>query len=335
MAPRFHYVIPVMILVCLTACKRPENNSEILEMRQVDDFQKGTPISLRLHLAPEIETESVLLYANNLPADFAKEDKSYLEVSFPSLNANQYEKLIQIYGGEGSMTGRFDVSRRYVLTDFLPRFVQATTKNQFITHLYSRNDQGTLVEVDESNEPDNYIEAKLLSNCWGTVYEFLRNDPKGFYVFFAATANISEFMRDDRYSKEIPKESIQRGDALLVFSRENNQLAHASVVIDQGIYYEKPGWRGANIYRLIHEADIFAKYKSDAYTFMYRRFGEAGSLQIPNPAEYFPDHGNGFNALPQIFVPYEMNEDGTFRLSELARERSYFENAIRNQYEAN
>ncbi|NBW82170.1 hypothetical protein EBR21_10505 [bacterium] len=226
---------------------------------------------------------------------------SYLyDAEFPSLTESEFESLKSIYGDWSQTKSRvvYHAPGPWLLSDFLPPAMQAALESRFINErrmiqlpqLFAMNTTGNRVETP----------VLLLSNCWGALYEVLRqaqspqNNPT-FELFYAPHKAARAVLFDPRWSSEVrpyskqpvytPAErnsSLKTGDVLLV---GKDWLQHVAIFVDDDLYFEKAGAGNTALYRLTDWETLVKTWPPDLYGFSWRRYDR----------EAFPESSDLFN----------------------------------------
>lgn len=360
---RFHlpacaWVLPVLTATIIQCKPVGRESSQVQEFEKVSvEGAKGRPIpDFLLTRAPKVRVKAVEYTVpgfEGLPQEASK----HIEVTFPGLTKNEFDILNSAYGKHGHwLKGR---KATYDITDFLPPIVQATVKHRFHPH-YIQYVPGGFEELQQ----DGTYKSSLTANCWGTVYEYLRGDPQSLKIFYASNRQIGEILLDATYSSHVKvlnqsqvfgdvsktrNTGLVPGDILVVLkndampmeSERHNyypgtsayptEIVHAAIYIDNDLYFEKTGFSGRALYRIVSFQNILIDNRED-HSFIYRR--STGASQMPDPKVAFGLDNTPLNDMKipgrtierVATIPYNYNkETGRAELPDTAYVREAFD----------
>lgn len=243
------------------------------------------------------------------------------EIQFRNLTPGQMDALRNLYANDGKPWGVLEPARltgdTLSLYDLMPPLVQAS-----VGLVFYQNEENTAqlkLEMQEKGIENYPNTLRTVTNCWGTAWEFLRlvrqprpqNPAAGSSLGSTALFYIGETMlaamRDSRHStllKTIPSPGkvafsatsfdhglgVRPGDALLVITEGDNgveQLIHAAVAIDEGLYYEKVGVEAHALYRIAYLEDILDQYGEVGGRRVKLEWRRFGGEPLPHPADIF------------------------------------------------
>jgi len=165
-----------------------------------------------------------------------------LKIEFPNPTKHQFDQLKLLYKTFEDLEFRED--RIYQLEDFLPRTVQVTINRTYPS-----------TETPDPQNPSHVRGSD--TNCWGTAYEFLRDDRKNFCFFYEDISIHEFFLSNEEYFETVRTivisnkqhisdklrllENLQFGDLILFKKCLVEELYHAAIVIDDNLIFEKVG----------------------------------------------------------------------------------------------
>lgn len=278
-------LLAINIALGLAACGQ-RNTSAFREAKSGQvKFRIPLP-DLKLGAAPNVPT---VAFDEEIADNTGTSGLHHTEVSFPNLTRSDYDDLRAAYNAADVRD--YD-GLPFSLTDFMPRLVQATVKTAFIPERFERRD----------------ARFGLSTNCWGTAFEFVRADPEGFFAFFAPAARAGRFFASDTFSRGVKEfrppdfatstsvrnQGLKFGDILTIYlgqperDLDDRQLFHAAVYIDHDLYYEKSGYDGDQVYRIVRFKDLIQDYPPESFRYLFRRFDLS---PLPEPDFAFAKNG--------------------------------------------
>ena len=205
----------------------------------------------------------------------------------------------------------YNQQKNYQLIDFLSPALQTLNGSRFIPEFTPLPDNLSSYFVkSERDMISNTLSTYM--NCWGLVYEVLRQPPKEINIFIARPQLMSRYIRQQStlitQANDVRDASftqnMQPGDVILVLHDNNNveYLDHAAVVIDKGIFFEKAG-SGKDVPIRLTDKETFSKlWIPKVFHFqLYRPNQEAlwpNPMQIFNPTQ--PEYTKRFPGLTQM-----------------------------------
>jgi hypothetical protein len=212
------------------------------------------------------------------------------EIYFDPLQERQFEDIKRHFSSwskEGnSLT--YEPQKAYTLSEFLPPLIQSLLGQKFEAE-----------EVTRKMANGTDVKASVLANCWGTMYEVLRESqsPKGvFSVFYAHDDVMKSFLFDSTYSRVIKSytkdpddfndrkrrnKDLMPGDVVVV---GQDYIYHVAIYLDHDLFFEKSGSGDKTIFR-ITTFDLLAKtWFPEVYGWSYRRFDQK---ILPDPMTLF------------------------------------------------
>ncbi|WP_299403410.1 hypothetical protein [Acaryochloris sp. IP29b_bin.148] len=265
-----------------------------------------------------------------------------LEFEFGRLTYPQWQQLVTTYASwhNHRNLADYDRDRNYTLMDFMPPVMQAWNRHQFHTQdLLS-------ITTSAANPASQLILTKLVTNCWGTLYEILRlakqDNPPAPMLFVTDSHSMLRALR--QRSTQIQTHP-QPGDFVLVYHHHGPQtyLDHVALVVDQQLFFEKAGAGDHVPYRLVDRSMLERIWNPDVYTFEYRRPRSQANWQTPqqvfSPGDremplthadhvQSPHAANSPNPPTTYFamqqIPAFLSVKGRFRLSPDMYDRTFF-----------
>lgn len=249
------------------------------------DLPLGEPTPMPDFRVPTLDDLGVEYVVTKRP--ITGDTKAVIDVTFPSLDAGEVERIKEAFGNVSDV--RFDPTHAsgYHLKDFLWPVAQAAL-NQNIPYAFQEFDY----------MPAGY---GLQTNCWSTVYEALRGDPRTLMVFQNAADSVLPFFDDPRFFEDPTGEGwvelggvgelgswlsdASFGDVIIAkdcYSPQYCEPIHAAMVVDDGLIFERTG--GAtetDVYRFT-DVEGFA----DIWFYGGRQFAvrrKAGASGLPDP----------------------------------------------------
>jgi hypothetical protein len=225
------------------------------------------------------------------------------DVVFTQINEKQFDTLMKIYSGWSKVKSSVKYSpmtKSYSLKDFIPPVLQSTIGNVFINGAYDI----PLPAMAPIEVGDKILNKKAISvtNCWGTVYETMRQAMGGdssLSVFYAPMEQAKAVFHDETYSSSIRSltydedlykdaskrnEKLQPGDVLIIGDK---YFQHTAVFIDNDFYYEKAGTGNTSTYRITHINELMKTWPVGLHGWKYRRFIDRKLKPLPHPKELF------------------------------------------------
>ncbi len=217
-------------------------------------------------------------------------DQFRYDVVFEPMSLQQFNELKSYFGGwsrESNLT-EYQAGRRYGLKDFLPPLMRALLNLRF------ESETQEVIDLDGQS-----VEVTTLANCWGTMYEVLREAKEAsgrFSVFYAHDDVMKEFLFDQTYSREVKSFSknpddfssserrnkgLRPGDVIIV-GRE--YVYHVFIYLDQDLYFEKSGSGDKTMFRLSTYETLSKTWFPEVYGWSVRRFDQA---KLPEPMTLF------------------------------------------------
>jgi hypothetical protein len=215
-------------------------------------------------------------------------DSNFYDVEFPRLTETEFDQLRETYSGWSASKNPegFRAGRSWTLASFLPPAMTAHLEYNFLAEqsfmdlprIFGNDADGARVKTP----------VLLLSNCWGSAYEVLREaqTPASFLTLFYAPERLARaFFFDARWSEEVlpvskqipadPKVrnlGLRPGDVLVIGDR---YLQHIAIFVDDDFYFEKSGAGNTALYRLNTWETIVATWPPDLHGYSWRRFNRA------------------------------------------------------------
>jgi hypothetical protein len=295
-------------------CAARKFNSKSNEAVRAEIAAEGKSIQIKLSKVKNIPfnaTEHLPEQKFDLPNSLQK----VVKVRFGKLEPKQFEFLKKQYGAPETQT--FEPDHFYELQDFMPKIVQATIHHRMIERTISFKTENSGSEI---------CKALIASNCWGTAYEYLRNNSAGLDIFQTSRTEFARFLfekgkeQKDEGLSFFKKDKQNEVKLVAIFNRvlgnklnaENSHLQHVAVEVDEGFYFEKTGLVGSYLYRFITQdtlLEMYPKNKFEHKVFIFsseQTFPEAAlefAKETKNISERIKECGQGESAL--VKVPYE------------------------------
>ena len=206
-----------------------------------------------------------------------------LSFQFGQISRSQFNRLKNIYSGgrKTKSAVAYNSQTSYQLTDFLPPTIQALNHHRFIPE----------VAGDENKQ--------LYMNCWGLIYEVLREaiDVRSQPVIFMGQGSLMlDLLRDNSYNlatlsepeDKLAKSLVKPGDIILVLHKSSSgheYLDHVAMAIDEGIYFEKAGTGAEVPIRITDETTIRQIWQPGVFSYEVRRLRE--NAVLPHPQAIF------------------------------------------------
>ncbi|WP_146242270.1 hypothetical protein [Acaryochloris thomasi] len=213
--------------------------------------------------------------------------QSALNFEFGQLTKAQWRQLQKAYAIGQHRSSPHDPLRHYTLMDFMPPLMQALNTHQF------HAEKAPLPQSLKGLLPASKgmpLEASIIANCWGTLYEILRTSRsvnRMPVTFMTGPEQMAEWLQQQTVSVMGRPES---GDILLIHHQlgERTYLDHVALVIDEQIFFEKAGTGNDTPYRLIDRATLEQSWRPEVFTFEFRRLSPKPLLP---PYKQFGLHG--------------------------------------------
>jgi hypothetical protein len=189
------------------------------------------------------------------------------EFVFGELTQDEFEALRATYGEWHSYTPEYVEGKSYQLLDFFPPIIRALNNHMFLSQLGSYHD--ILPQFDDLQ----LASEKLLSNCWGTVYEILRHATSEFLsgvdIFYAPADQVRDLFRE----KSQIVRSERPGDILLILHTNGGleYFDHVVLVLDDGIYFEKAGAGDSVPFRVVDRQTLESIWSPRVFAYELRR----------------------------------------------------------------
>ena len=217
----------------------------------------------------------------------------HLDVEFKELTKRQFDFLKVSYSW-GTSTITYPLppdAKPYYLSDFLPPAIQATV--------------GLGFKQEFGFDPDTFRIGYVMTNCWGAVYEVLRNDPRLLSVFYeeqkmpsllwdnVLSTQILHISLKDSTTAQIMKklENLNYGNVLIFYGDRlgrDDHIGHVSFFIDQSLVFEKGGVEDSFPYRLADLKSIVSRWK-EFYSHLVVRDFLKGKHLLQHPFKHFVD----------------------------------------------
>lgn len=212
------------------------------------------------------------------------------ELLFEPMNAAEFALLKQTYGSwsQAKSSVSYTAGRRYQLQDFLPPLVQA---------LFNRKYQEDIATIAGPN--GSSLQASTVANCWGTVYEVMREAQRPqaeVSIFYAHDDAMQSFIRNNNYSSLVKPFSKSKADFATAAARNENMqpgdilvvgdeyLYHMAIFVDDDLFFEKSGSGDSTMFRLVTADLLLQTWSPDLFGWSVRRFDRA---QLPDPLDLF------------------------------------------------
>jgi hypothetical protein len=210
---------------------------------------------------------------------------SALNFEFGRLQRWQWQKLVQTYASwhNPNHLSPYDADRHYNLMHFMPPLIQALDQHQF--HAQHQLFKGISLSTANPAAGSVPLQASLVTNCWGFLYEILRlaklTQVESGVVFMTGIHPMLEILRQSSSGVE---GTHKPGDIVLIYHRQGQQvyLDHTVLVVDENLYFEKAGSGDEVPYRLIDGDTLRNIWHPDVYTFESRRPHSSIRLQRPH-----------------------------------------------------
>ena len=273
-----HYALSILIGMTFTSCSTEEQLAETKTIRTPGvsrTLSRVVPFKLGFADSKGIDYTAYKDIVNR-QADDRKNNT--LRIQFGKLSLNQYNQLMQRYGGQNFVT--YDASKDYRLLDFLPPKIQALSgKNLVPTHTPVYSTPKSL------RNPYEFYKAPtstVMMNCWTTSYEVLRDWGQNYQ---SQTVNLGYFsgitalkvFNDTKYLvggikilswTEMGSDKVGRnrgrkpGDLLVVTNINSTEIspAHTAIWLDNDLYFEKINSGSKDHFRLATWTDAITPY---------------------------------------------------------------------------
>lgn len=269
----FNLALVLAIIHAVSACGAPSSSSQVQAFGSPRAIQ-STTLDFQLSRT-ELPHRVTRFEVAGGRYDF---DRYTHEVQFPALSRAEFDRLKAIYSGFSVLksSARYVPGRSYTLAEFLPPIMQGIMNLKFA-------EEATTISLGRSETAS----AATVANCWGTVYEVLREAklPMGsFSLFYAHDDVMQAFLRNPVYSSIVRpytknpehyadaatrNRGLEPGDVLVV---GNEWLYHVAIFIDNDLFFEKSGSGSNTLFRLV-TFDLLAKtWSPELYGWSYRRF---------------------------------------------------------------
>lgn len=241
--------------------------------------------------------------------------KQSLGFEFGKLSRAQWEQIAIAYAGwrDETITARnsttlppYDPDHHYWLMDFMPPIMQATNRHRF------RQEKHPVLRPPNPTP----VDATVLANCWGTLYEILRLKNTSFETPTYLMMIDAQTMLRTLKATSTPTQDPQPGDFLLIShdhmgqQQKQTYLDHAALFIDNNLVFEKAGAGDTVPYRLIGLSTLQRIWRRDIYSYQIRR--PVDNLILPHPLSFGDRHHSdntwtsthpraGESSSPQIF----------------------------------
>jgi hypothetical protein len=205
-------------------------------------------------------------------------DRYTHDIEFAPMARAEFDSLKATYAGFSLVKSStpYEPGQAYSLVDFLPPIMQSMLGLKF-------QEETTSIPLPRRET----ALASTVANCWGTVYEVLREAqlPIGaFSVFYAHDDVMQEFLRDQSYSSvvkpyskslaayenlSIRNRGLKPGDVLIV---GGEWLYHVAIFLDNDLFFEKSGSGSNTLFRLVTYDLLARTWSPEIYGWSYRRF---------------------------------------------------------------
>jgi hypothetical protein len=303
-------ILYLCLLAALWGCKKNNPSADAKEALRVPVKPSGQKLEKKYSILGKTNYEVTLREFSGLeklPLPY----RTFLQIRVYPKDEIEFRDLKSRLGATASL--RYISNRTYELQDFMPPLVSATLNHQFLTRKLRWQDLKT-------NEK---CSALLASNCWGTAFEYVRNDPISARVFFTSKFNFTKFLESQEQlhgefqeqntwselkNKFLPSKirpfSERPVTLTLVFRRtfssqfawEQADLRHVAVELDNDLYFEKTGLEDSFVYRFLDQRTMEEMYPDSG--FLKRK------LQLPmgsfkTPESYFERDLRSVNSIAE------------------------------------
>ncbi len=216
-----------------------------------------------------------------------------LGFEFGKLSRAQWEQVAIAYAGwrDETITARhattlppYDPEHHYWLMDFMPPIMQATNRHRF------RQEKRPVFQPPNPTP----VDATVLANCWGTLYEILRLKNASLETPIYLMMVDAQTMLRTLKATSTPAQDPQPGDVLLISHNHMRQhkkqtyLDHAALLIDKNLVFEKAGAGDTVPYRLIGLSTLERIWRRDIFDYQIRR--PVANLTLPHPLSFGKRH---------------------------------------------
>lgn len=338
--------VSLAILAGLTSCRTRAFNSENSDSSEKSLRGMVVSKSTMVGELPFAKKNGIAskVFKEVVAPELEEENRNYrLRVEFGKLRKDQYDLLMNRFGGEGLVT--FDANRNYELVDFLTPKIQALDGRWLLT--VTEPDSRIPIQWNDpklvlsgNREP---VEVSVGFNCWMVLYEILRDIKKPFaerkmtFSFFGSAIAGPMFTAGATFSDvgKIKKPEWQPkanaaarnanravGDVLAIHSQFNfNAPAHLAMWIDDDIYFEKTNFSSEDPMRLALFNDVVSPYleqddESQPLRMEFLRLGPTAK-PLPSPeslAGVYPFGDGGIDGIKLPKLPPEVQKTVIFSL---------------------
>lgn len=231
-------------------------------------------------------------------------DNFEYDIQFTQVDEVKFNKLMEIYSGwsEAKSSVKYSSGKStYGILDFLPPVIQSTVGSVFLMSGY-KVDLPAIYPIEHASEIMKK-DVTSATNCWGTVYETMRQanggDASTLSVFYAPMDAAKAVLSDPLYSIELSgynydesffqdaskrNQGLQPGDVVVIGDK---YFQHTAVFIDDDFYFEKAGTGNTATYRITHFDKLFKTWAAGLFGWSYRRFDVKGVKPLPAPVDLF------------------------------------------------
>lgn len=223
--------------------------------------------------------------------------RTHLSISLGTLSREQCEVARKTYadGWKKNLSGvecsNADGQKNFLLDDFLTPLMQATLRHTFIPE---KNESTRALTSDErkqygiSSGGEVLISKTAETNCWSTAYEVLRRTtgPTPLYTVHnllpqevdirLTSSQLSKPILTGAQASEVknklPNLGVSFGDYIIVRDKQSameagskSDVVHVTVLVDEGIVFERVGSDSVFPMRLAQLDDIFSDYANSKY----------------------------------------------------------------------